>query len=204
VKICNPQTIRVSARFDMKNPLAIRAARDNAARMVVEITSETRKALATVIQRALREGISPVRAAKMIRPMIGLTSKQAQAVMNAQSSWEASGVSSEIAAKRAEFYANKLLRQRSLTIARTEILTASNEGQLAAWHQAAERGLIDPTTTRRKWIATEDERTCPICGKQLDGKIAELSGLFPGGKKLPPAHPRCRCTTALVFIASKK
>jgi SPP1 gp7 family putative phage head morphogenesis protein len=46
-----------------------------------------------------------------------------------------------------------------------------------------------------QWLATLDERTCPVCGG-LDGKTWRLDD--PKGRK-PPAHWLCRCTTVAVI-----
>lgn len=89
---------------------------------------------------------------------------------------------------------------RAETIARTETMRASNEGQLEAWDQAVDAGLLTGVETK-EWITTPDDITCPIC-EPMDGLQAPLNGLFdlPGGEgqiDQPPAHPRCRCTIAL-------
>lgn len=74
--------------------------------------------------------------------------------------------------------------QRAGVIARTEIMRAYNHGAIAS---AAESG-----TDRVEWIATEDERTCYICGP-LDGKVFAMQEISI------PAHPRCRCTVAAYY-----
>jgi F like protein len=96
--------------------------------------------------------------------------------------------------RKAKVYAEKLLRQRAKTIARTEILRASNAGQRAAWRSARDKGIL-PRTTLREWIATGG--ACAICSP-LDGKTAGLDEPFDGGIDSPPAHPSCRCTTGLI------
>jgi hypothetical protein len=83
---------------------------------------------------------------------------------------------------------------RAEVIARTEIMTASNEGQRQGWEQAADKGLLDPDS-RRVWIATEG--ACPLCDA-LDGKEADLDGEYPDdGGEGPPLHPNCRCTEGI-------
>lgn len=201
MRLCNSTTLRETARFDAKNPLAQDAARQNAARMVTEISRETKKAIAQVIQRSIAEGIPPVQQARLIRPMIGLHSRQANAVMNARAQWLKSGLSLTDTEKKVAKYAEKLLKQRSMAIARTESMRASNLGQRTAWRQAEEKGLIDAATTRRVWIATLG--SCPICNG-LDGEEAAMEGRFSDGSEEPPAHPHCRCTTGLVFSTKSK
>jgi hypothetical protein len=198
MRVCDVRTIQRVARFDMKNPLTAAAARDNAARLVTSVTRETKKAITAVIQRSVEEGIPPARAAQMIRPLIGLNDRQAMAVINAQLSWEANGLPPQIAMRKAKAYAEKLLRQRTRMIARTEILRASNAGQRAAWRQARSRGLL-PHDQQRVWITTGG--ACAICSP-LGGQTAGLDESFAGGIDSPPAHPHCRCTTGLTNSGS--
>lgn len=81
---------------------------------------------------------------------------------------------------------------RALLIARTEIQRAANLGALTVYEQNRDvlRGY--------EFIATRDERTCPICGG-LDGKVFEFNS---PEAKLPPSdtHPGCRCTIVPVLI----
>lgn len=89
---------------------------------------------------------------------------------------------------------------RAETIARTETMRASNQGQLEAWDQAQEKGLLTGTELL-EWITTPDDRLCPIC-EPLDGETAPRGGTFEvDGDRItaPPAHPRCRCTVGLSF-----
>jgi SPP1 gp7 family putative phage head morphogenesis protein len=87
---------------------------------------------------------------------------------------------------------------RAETIARTETMRAANEGQIEAWQQAAETGLLTGNEST-EWITTPDDRLCPIC-EPLDGQTTALGGTFEvDGDRVssPPAHPRCRCTVGL-------
>lgn len=85
---------------------------------------------------------------------------------------------------------------RAQLIARTESMTAANEGQRQGWDQAVDAGLL-PADARRVWIAT-DVGPCPIC-EALDGNEAMLGEEYDGedGGYGPPAHPNCRCTEGL-------
>lgn len=74
---------------------------------------------------------------------------------------------------------------RTLMITRTEIMRASNLGALAIYEQNAD------ILSGWEWVATKDERTCPICGA-LDGKVFK----FGDPMMAPPSgsHIGCRCT----------
>lgn len=87
---------------------------------------------------------------------------------------------------------------RAETIARTETMAASNGGQREAWAQAVDDGLLNGDE-KEEWITTPDGDTCDIC-QPMDGVTKPLGGKFNVDGELidgPPAHPRCRCTTAL-------
>lgn len=202
---CGPGT--VEAGFSMRNPEALRWAETRSAELVVDIVDETRLALRNVISRVFSEGIPPAKSSRLIRDIVGLTNKQAQAVMNARARLVASGMKDEAIERKTARYAEQLRKQRSLTIARTETMRAANEGQRQLWNQAVQSGLIAKDEVRRVWMTSLDELTCPICSK-LDKKKATLDGLFsaPGIASIqaPPAHPNCRCSTRLDYTVKTK
>jgi SPP1 gp7 family putative phage head morphogenesis protein len=117
------------------------------------------------------------------------------AVMNYQSSLEAAGISGDVAIKRAHAYANKLLTQRANAIASTELVEIVNQGQLAAWKQAVDDGILSGNQSGRKWIAEPD--ACKRC-RALHGTVVTLTGTFLGGVDAPPLHTRCRCGMKLI------
>jgi len=73
-------------------------------------------------------------------------------------------------------------RRRSLVIARTEVIAASNEGALEGYRSS---GVVE----KSEFYAALDERTCAECmgyhGQEFDLKAAH--GIIP-------VHPACRCT----------
>jgi hypothetical protein len=136
--------------------------------------------------------------AREIRALIGLAERDALAVGNLQTTLLEDGRRPEQVERMVARYANRLLRRRAETIARTEIMTAANRGQEALWSQAVADGVLAEADWERMWLVAKDERTCTVC-EPLDRKRAPmLGGTFPGGIVGPPVHPRCRCTTGLV------
>ena len=115
----------------------------------------------------------------------------------------------------------RLIRFRAETIARTETIRAANMGQQLVWDEALDSNLL-PETAEKVWMATGDDRTCPICAV-LDGQTIGIRGDFaitrratsftrdgdtfrvgntaalktPTTSRTPPAHPRCRCTIVI-------
>jgi len=75
------------------------------------------------------------------------------------------------------------LYQRAELIARSELSNAYVNAQ----RTAAERNGYQYV----RWIATKDERTCPVCASR-HGKVYRL------GEVVAPSHPRCRCSLAPV------
>lgn len=191
------QRYRLQLRFDIVNPRALTAAA-RGAQLVRDVTDTTRRGIQATITRSIREGIPPDEAARLIRPTIGLTDRQAMAVVNYRFSLLEAGSTPTAVAKAAEAYAAKLLRQRSETIARTETIKAGREGRNETWRQARAEGLL-PDDPKRRWVVTDDDRLCPACEK-LQGIEVGLDEAFPrGGGDGPPLHPKCRCTTVLVI-----
>ncbi|MGE3276735.1 MAG: phage minor head protein [Vicinamibacterales bacterium] len=190
-------------RFDLVNPRAVEAAETLTADLVREIGEQTRRAIRSVVARSIREGIPPRVAAREIRTLVGLTERQAMAVINYRFSLLEGGASPTAVQKAAERYAARLLRQRALLIARTETIRAGRIGRHTAWREAREAGLIPPGA-RKRWVVTPDDKLCPICAPlgPPDPAEAELDQPFEtalGSVDGPPLHPACRCTTVLVL-----
>lgn len=75
------------------------------------------------------------------------------------------------------------LRQRAALIARSELANAYVQGQV----DHSRRQGFDYV----RWIAVKDERACPFCASR-HGHI------YPAGRVVAPAHPRCRCVVSPV------
>ena len=189
--------IVAGARFDISNPLATDAAGTITADLVKQVSRETQKSLRVVLRQAFEDRLPPAATARRIKPLIGLHSRQAQAVRNFRSRLVASGLKAELVDARAARYAAKLLRQRSYLIARTETIRSLSAGQQAAWRTARDAGRI-PKTALQRWSVVGDDRLCPIC-IELDGIKREIGKQFPGGVYHPPVHPACRCALVLEF-----
>jgi hypothetical protein len=81
---------------------------------------------------------------------------------------------------------------RALMIARTEIVRSQTQANVIYRDYLAERGL----KYERVWITERDElvKQCPICFP-LNNKTEDEWGGYE-----PPAHPNCRCSTALRLV----
>lgn len=201
--------------LDVRHPAIIGYAETRAAGLITSITEESRQAIRNVIARAVARGDNPIIAAREIRNLVGLTQGHATAVDRFFRRALARDVPLNLAQRNAAAYADRLIAYRARNIARTEILSAANFGQLEYWQQLGEAGLINVTVVEREWIVSDDDRLCPQCApmagvrvRGLDGPFESINlGLAPNEwttrdeavfVDYPPLHPSCRCTIALV------
>src|SRR3990172_8929219 len=123
--------------------------------------------------------------------------KQAQAAANYRQSLIDLGLAPDKVDARVATYTAKKIRERALTIARTETMWALNEGARESWREAQDEGLLSRDAVK-EWMTSGGELVCPICAP-LDGVQVKLGqnfdtavGPLPG----PPAHPNCVCSSA--------
>ena len=190
-----------SFAFDAVNPRSVNWARQNSARLVLDVTNEGREAIRRVLGEAFSEGIDVRRTARRIRESIGLTSRLEQAVIHYRRDLRADGRTAEAIDRLGARYSTKLLNYRSKVIARTEIISASAHGQHEAWKQAIHEGVLGPQT-QRIWLVAYDDRVCETCLPMEDQTVGMDEQFITGDGEsvlMPPAHPACRCTTGLNF-----
>lgn len=189
----------VGIGFTATRPLAAQAAHTTAASLVTNVSRETRKAIRTIVEQAFSEGLAPRDVAKLIKPVIGLSERQAKAVIAQKQKRITQGWTEARAQAEADRYTARLLKARADMIARTEIQKAATAGRQAAWQQARQNGLLGDDM-RKTWIVTPDDRLCPIC-EPMDGVTVAIDEAFVvNGMAIdgPPAHPSCRCSSGLV------
>lgn len=191
----------LGVQFDLTNPRALRAVEQQGAQLVHAITEESRQAIQRLIEEAVQGQFDVRQLARQIRSSIGLTSPYAVAVERYRAGLVDQGIAEGKALDRAQAYADRLLRARAETIARTEVMTAVNAGQQAVWDEATQQGTLAPGT-KRVWIVTPDDRLCPYCAP-LDGQEVGLQEAFDselGPVDYPPLHQNCRCAIGLAIL----
>jgi hypothetical protein len=182
-------------RFDGENLAAQRAAERAAAAMVTGISEQTRAALRTLIVRAIREGIPPYDAARMIVSMIGLTEQQAGAAMSYREQLINEGLSFDRINVLVDRYSAKLLRQRSVTIARTECLPAEtlvDAAVVRAVHRRPFKGRMVEVRTGdgRKFTATPNHPMLTHRGWVAAGLLDAGDHLICCRRQQKPSPPR--------------
>lgn len=194
----------VGYAFDILTPAAVDWVRQNAASLIRQWGDSSREAIRNLIAESFKLNVPVGTLARQIRQTgIGLTWRQARAVLNMRQRLAADGVDAARIDARAERYFKQLARYRAELIARTEMARASEHARHEAWRQGIAEGYVDPARTVQEWVATHDHRACDEC-LDLDGSRAAVpDGHFVGengtdGGSGPPYHPQCRCRTILV------
>jgi hypothetical protein len=206
-------TLGATMDFRMVSPEAVEWAKKYAADEIKYITESQREAVRQIVvlghtfvsetvsesgEIIRRQGITPKNQAKLIKDVVGLDPRRAQAVVNYRDGLIEQGMTYEEASSLAEKYAEKLLKQRAETIAVNEATTTSARGFHASTNDAVKRGILDPAKYVEYRIVTPDERLCPICA-ELEGEERELlDGVYPSsGSPIPKLHNLCRCVAGL-------
>lgn len=170
----------IEARFDILNPRSVAWAEKHCAKLVKEVTEETRDAIRDVIARGIKEGKSVPRMAKEIRPLVGLTSRQSMAVAN-YDEWlimNRPELSATEVSRRVDVYARRMHRRRAKMISHTESAFAVDEGTLQGYEQAE----VEKVEILLAVGACDD---CVTLARKKY-KPSEAHGILP-------AHPVCRC-----------
>ncbi len=142
------------------------------------------------LQAAVRDGAS----VEDVAERFGVTPQKVQAALRRPR------LDAEQADARAGRLADRMLRRRGLTIARTETITSANAGNRELIRSAVERGLAGVGQMTRFWLVTPDDRLCPICaaipGMNPDGVGVDGMFVTPNGpvSVAGEVHPQCRCS----------
>lgn len=188
-------------RYDPMAAATQEWATNHGAEFVTNSTATQIEGLRTVVQQAATlENIGVDELSRVIRPMVGLTVQQSRANLRYYQNLLDHGTSTQRARDLSIRYAARQHRYRGYNIARTELAFAYNQGSYEATKQAQAAGYMGDTV--KIWCTADDERVCHICGG-LEGKRAamdedfsfrtRLQGRNETIRRVPPAHPSCRC-----------
>lgn len=190
--------------FDVLNPRVVETLQTRGNDLLQTLADENKTVLRAQWRRFQQRGIfetigtgieaggSAQDLAKLVKPLIGLTEREAEAVLNYRDNLILDGATG--IAKEVENYSAKLLQARAMRIARTETAIAVNRGQHEAWQQYIDRGLFEPNELEREWVAVGD--SCDLC-LPLDGVRVGFDEPFPDGAEPGEIHPSCRCSTTV-------
>jgi hypothetical protein len=217
--------------FDLTNPAAVEFARYRSSAFARTLNADTQRALRTVVSSSFLEGIPVRETARRLTQAIGLAPRDVTAVANYRRQLERlterdsldglsktdmdlvrrsdvrllskQGLDAARIGKMTDVYGQRLLKERALTLVRTETMAASNAGQQTLWTDAQANGLFGAKVAERKFIVTPDDRLCPICRgmkNQVRGMNEDFVSTYDGTTvRMPPVHRKCRCVMGLVF-----
>lgn len=218
----NKLDVATAMSFALQNPEVVAFLTQYGFDLIRGITLETAAAIRLIMQRNVAAGIAPKETAREIMSVVGLTERQAQAVLNFRRALQSGdfAAAKRLALRDKRFdgslkqgakltpeqidrivqrYAERQLRYRAQMIARTESIRALNKGQIEAWRQADEQGLLE-ADMREQWLPGPE--ACPLCDSipSMNPEGVRIGGLFNtpyGFMDGPPAHPNCRCALGL-------
>ena len=171
--------------FGVTNPSTIATLQTYEFGLIRQLTDTTRQQVATAIRSGVTAGRNPLDTARDVRAFIGLTDRQAQAVVNFRRALQEApneAMDRELRDKRfdatlaraaregavidpakidtmVDRYRQRYLRYRSETIARTESIRAIAFGNIESWRQAIAAGKVAADAVTKRWIYTHDSKT---------------------------------------------
>jgi hypothetical protein len=197
-----PKRLQVDYTFDLTDPRAIAWAQTRAGASIAGISEESRQAVARIIADGLRSKLDMEQMAARIETIVGLDQRQAKSLdrfygetleqlMDEGASFNEA---TQEVRERAKPLYDRMIRYRGLRIARTEMVTAANQGRVLSWFEIDSQGLMPPDS-QRIWITALDERTCSVCAPKHRQTVAWDSDFDFGS---PALHPHCRCSIELL------
>ena len=200
-----PNTLADVAAFNQVAPRALEFIATSSAKRITDINTQARLAIRNTLSSSLRQGISARATARRLRDTVGLNERQAIALINFRTGLEEQGLTDALIRRRVEVQRNRFIAQRADTIARTELMTAVNEGRQELWMQLKDQDLIDESRAKRQWITARDSRVdCKVC-EPMDKQLRNIDEPFTTGDgrqvMIPgeQVHPNDRCTIVLRF-----
>ena len=174
-------------RFDVSNAGAVQAMRDNRLSLIREYAEEQRRATQAALVEGIAQGLNPRDQARTFRDVVGLTERQAAAVMNyrrlltgdesdrrealtrrlrdgrhdrtvQRSIREERPLTPAQIEQMVSRYAARYVKYRAEVIGRTEALRAVHEGNEEGYRQAIEAGRLDAARLVRAWDSSRDDR----------------------------------------------
>ena len=201
IRMSQDPRITFQIAFRVTNPAAQRWAETQAGGLIRQVTADQRQSIRRVIVQAFTENLTTRQVAIRLTEQIGLQSRQAAALERFRADLVEKGLRTDRVSVLTRRARDRMIRRRARSIARTEVLRASNMGQQLLWEAAVDAGEWRAQDVRRVFIVTPDDRLCPICAP-LDGMMVGLADEFVsptnGASALvPPLHPQCRCAVGI-------
>ena len=192
----------VAITFDAASPFVLDFVHNHSATLIRDIGLETRQAIRAMLMRNMESGKSWRSLVPEIRETIGVTVRQADALVTQRGVLEAQGMNEAVIDRLIAQKTRAYKQLRARTIARDQSMLSANAGQFLHIQALVTQGVMDPTQYRRHLVLTPDERTCTtVCVPTRRNHPNGVGLLEPfqtpqGPKMYPPLHVICRCTAA--------
>lgn len=165
----------------------------NAGKLIANLTVAQVGSIHALLQHQIALGVtSPYILAQRLKPLVGLTMREAAAVGRLITTLIEENISIAVMNSKVERYAQFLHKNRAIRIARTEISNAYNFGQRESVQQARDAGWL-PGEPVKSWMAGGPNPCDPCLENEAAGEIP-LEAVFPSGHMEPTAHPGCACS----------
>lgn len=172
------KSLGVADKFDVTNPRAVANVNKHCAKLVREVTTETKKGIRTFINAGIKQGKGMPQIARELRPIVGLTKRQVQSVANYERMLKEAKLPADKIKKKVRKYRDRTHRRRMQTIARTETARAQNFGYV--------QGLEEIGINEVEFLIAAG--ACDIC-INLNTERYSLED----AEAVIPVHPNCRC-----------
>jgi len=146
----------------------------NTAKLVQDISEQTKAGIKDVITHKVEGGLRVRDAAREIKPLVGLNKVQTNAVINFEQRLLEQKVPKAKVAARVNTYTNKLHKLRAQTIARTESRAAISAGQIMGYKQSY--------VTQVKFSAAAG--ACAVCAG-FDGRVYPIKKASLNWQSIP-------------------
>ena len=181
---------RIEASFDVINPRSVKWAEKYSSELVTLVGKETKKGLREIVAQGLKEGKTLRGIAKDIEATgVGLNVRQTKALYKYRNLMEAQKLPSELIKDKFNKYYDRLQRERSKMIARTEVSRSVNEGYLDS---------LEGTRYEEVEISSAGD----ACSECLDLAGQKFTRAEARGRL--PVHPNCRCHWIVVVPSRVK
>lgn len=162
--------------------------------LITRINDDQRQAIRSLIHHyTVVQPTSADDLARILRPCLGLTSGQADAVRKYREALIADGTTDpQKIEHQVQNYSARLHRIRAQRIADNELSVTFKQGQSLALDQAKSEGAFATGQLMKEWYTAEDERVCPVCGP-MHGQQRPKDELYSTGTITADAHILCRC-----------
>ena len=181
---------RIEASFDVINPRSVKWAEKYSSELVTLVGEKTKAGLRAIVSDGLKKGKTFIQIARDIEVTgIGLNAPQTRALIKYGDFLYDQGLKGKAHLEKYNKYYDRLQRDRSKLIARTEVNRSVNEGYLDS---------LEGTRYEEVELSSAAD-ACTLCldlaGRKF--KRAEARGVLP-------VHPNCRCHWIVVIPRKKK